>query len=315
VILQVLPRRPVGQVPDVDPPALAAAPPTAAAALALAAALPGGHPARLLDLLVLAVLAHEDRPAVYHAVGQHLDGLGGLPDGLELHDAAALRAAGRLLHDAGVHHLPDLLEVILQVLPRRPVREVPDVAPPALDGRAAGGEGPVEATGSARTLRVPGTAREAAACAFAAAALCAAGPRLQVTVLAVLAHRERPPAELLVIQHLDGQRGLLRRLVLDDAAALGAARVLVLQDLGVDHVARLSEVVLQLLPRCPEGEVTDIAALGHGDASAPWMRALPFASGTRGPFVNDAGPPDQFVKRHLQLRLGGGVCHCCLRQQ
>mmetsp|Transcript_364 Transcript_364/g.734 ORF Transcript_364/g.734 Transcript_364/m.734 type:complete len:229 (-) Transcript_364:803-1489(-) len=65
----------------------------------------------------LAVFAHEDVAAVELCLMELLDRKGGVGGRAHRHDAAALGAALRRLHNVRVHDIPDLGEEVLQALP------------------------------------------------------------------------------------------------------------------------------------------------------------------------------------------------------
>merc|ERR1719146_108238 len=146
VVLEVLPRALPGQVahvaapadedlaavrpghahralPGLEAPALPRAGRGAGAAAAAAAAL---------QLEIFPVLAHEDQAALELRVVQGLDGRRRLLRGLKLDNAAALAR-----HHVGVHDVARLLEMVLQELPVRPERQVPDEHPPGDADRPA----------------------------------------------------------------------------------------------------------------------------------------------------------------------------------
>jgi len=266
VVLEVLPRRAVREVAHVAAAAHAHdAALVGLGALLLGRGLGGLAGAGALEVPVLAVLAHLEGPAVELRVVQRLDGRRRLGRVLELDNPTTLGAARGLLHHVRVDHGAAGAEVVLEVLPGGAPGEVADVDAPRDDDLVA-------VLGHALLGRL----RRPVGALGAAAGL----------VLLVLAHEDVAAAEVRAVERLYRVRGLLGRLELDDAAALGAAGAL-LHDLGVHDVARGAEVVLEVLPRGLPREVVHVAAAPRAAAAAAVLLVAAAAAASLGLAAGD----------------------------
>ena len=107
-----------------------------------------------------------------------------------------------------------------------------------------------------------GPPRAGTAVAEPAAAAAAAEAPSTAVIFAVLADEDVASLEVGVVEHLDGVGGGVDGVHLDDAASLGTAAGTLGEDLGVDHVASLAEVVLEILPRDAPRKVMHVQAVG-----------------------------------------------------